>query len=319
MTDDNLTNSNATRVGMYKPQCPLCGDSTCLKIDRVDLRSIDEYWSKMGVDVRPMMAAVGGGIHRYDCLDCGLGFFFPFVPAPPEFYSVLRKNMPSPERARWDFIEAAHLMRRFGAQKILEFGCADGPFLRCCGSAFETCTGVDFDDASIQKCEQEGYDVKCGGWDVVDGEFDAVVAFQVIEHLVDPRDFISAALGRLRSGGILIFSCPNEDGILAEIDGDNLNLPPHHMTRWRKSSFQRIAKDYSLDMLHYAQEPLSLQTYQAYLHPVLFRRPRDKGILSRLMNGSEGALLHTISSTLHQIVAGEHSGHSHLACFRKAG
>jgi len=66
--------------------------------------------------------------------------------------------------------------------------------------------------------------------------FDVVVAWHVLEHLPQPREALSAAVGALRPGGRLIASVPNLDSVQARIGGPKWfheDVPRHavHFTR----------------------------------------------------------------------------------------
>ena len=66
--------------------------------------------------------------------------------------------------------------------------------------------------------------------------FDVVVAWHVLEHLPQPREVLSAAVGALRPGGRLIASVPNLDSVQARIGGPKWfheDVPRHavHFTR----------------------------------------------------------------------------------------
>ena len=49
--------------------------------------------------------------------------------------------------------------------------------------------------------------------------FDVLVAFEVIEHLLEPSDFLSLARNALKPGGLLILSTPNELGFETQVLG----------------------------------------------------------------------------------------------------
>ena len=65
--------------------------------------------------------------------------------------------------------------------------------------------------------------------------------FQVVEHVPDPRRFLSEARTLVAPGGFLIVSVPNRDGIFRLLPYDPANMPPHHVSRWRQRDLERLA------------------------------------------------------------------------------
>jgi SAM-dependent methyltransferase len=111
------------------------------------------------------------------------------------------------------------------------------------------------------------------------GNFDAVCAFQVLEHFSDPRAFLDAALLLLKPGGRLLVGVPNRKSFLRYIDNP-LDLPPHHMLRWSAESFERLAGFFPLDVERIRFEPLSPYHIPGYLLALRNRLGRI-GLLSR--------------------------------------
>ena len=77
-----------------------------------------------------------------------------------------------------------------------------------------------------------------------DTRFDAVVLFQVIEHVAEPDALLEAIGRRLRPGGRLFLSCPGPRRFTRLIDeqqtggSDFWDHPPHHVLRWTLPAFR---------------------------------------------------------------------------------
>ena len=72
-------------------------------------------------------------------------------------------------------------------------------------------------------------------------KYDVVSAFEVLEHLEDPKSLIDFAYRILNPGGILILGLPNRNRV--GVNFGNIGImdnPPHHLTRW---------EDITLDIL----------------------------------------------------------------------
>lgn len=87
----------------------------------------------------------------------------------------------------------------------------------------------------------------------------AICAFQVLEHLPQPRVFLDVASTRLKPGGLLLLSVPNAKGSLKNDPGclNLLDLPPHHMSHWDTSVFQSLENFLPLNLKCVAYEPLA--------------------------------------------------------------
>jgi SAM-dependent methyltransferase len=102
---------------------------------------------------------------------------------------------------------------RTAGARCLEAGCATGEFCATLERHGATAIGIDISEAAIREARQRypRLDFRAGPSEALDayGEFDAVFAFELIEHLPSPRRFLGAAHAALRPGGRLVVSTPN--------------------------------------------------------------------------------------------------------------
>jgi len=143
---------------------------------------------------------------------------------------------------------------------------------------------------------------------------EAIVAFQLLEHLADPAGFIAGCRDALARGGLLVVAVPNDDGATGTIAGNFLNLPPHHATRWRRSSLEAVAELFGLALVDYRVEPLS------YALDRLYRRRHLKpghDILTKLLNAARRLLIDASLPFVYPHDRRALGGETHLAVFRK--
>lgn len=108
---------------------------------------------------------------------------------------------------------------------LLEVGCWDGAHFPVYTEHGFVPTGIEPSTWAVARATAEGHDVRVGTLgtaplaDVPDGGFDAVVAFDVIEHVADPRAVLAAAVGQVRSGGHLVLTTPRSNSVVARVLG----------------------------------------------------------------------------------------------------
>jgi len=107
-----------------------------------------------------------------------------------------------------------------GRKRVLDIGCGDGLFLKMLGEAGIDATGVDSNKAMIESARQHGLkvlqqDVLTAVDRLAPGEYDAITAFHVIEHLpaAQLRQFLEHCYEILPEDGMLLLEMPNISNI----------------------------------------------------------------------------------------------------------
>jgi SAM-dependent methyltransferase len=148
----------------------------------------------------------------------------------------------SPRLLNWD-------QRRFLAEapargaRLLDVGCGTGQFLAAARAAGYRVTGIDLSSTQIELARRRFRLLDVQALSLEDlaarhpAPFDVVTAFQVLEHVVDPRAFLAAIHGLVAPGGHLALGVPHRHGW--RVLRDPGDVPPNHLTRWSPTALRR--------------------------------------------------------------------------------
>ena len=240
--------------------CPLCQEKRKIQLG-LHTREEFERWYKEAfqVDVSPFFST--DTIQLCQCLECKLIFFEPVREADGLFYAALAQHEWYYAKEKYEFEYAAQVVLRHQPRKVLEVGCGRGYFLDKIRYAAEV-SGLEQNPQAVAALKEKGIAVDL--WE--SGEvFDLVVAFQVLEHVANPQDFLETLLKKTAPGGHILLTVPNPDSAYMREVFQYLDCPPHHLTRWPKAAFQWIAAKNQLEVEDFFDEPITLGHYEQLL------------------------------------------------------
>ena len=135
--------------------------------------------------------------------------------------------------------------------RLLDIGCAYGPFLAAASDCGFSASGVDPVEDAVRYVNVElGFHAWQGffptGAKAEDGPFDAVTLWYVIEHFREPGNILLEIHRILRDGGVLAFSTPSFSGVSGRKDLRAFlkNSPPDHWTIWSPRACKSILARY---------------------------------------------------------------------------
>lgn len=176
----------------------------------------------------------------------------------------------------WDFsrrFEVTQILERLQPARVLDIGCGCGfhdvefaarPFV-------QEVVGIDYSRESIRTANAaypHSRVTRVVGDllnDRPDAEFDLVVSFQVIEHLVSPEHYFRYAIAACRPGGAIVIVTPNVDRF------DN------RIRRWRKQPPAMI------DPQHFHEYSIGELSALGAQHGLVVREHFGYGLQSLLM------------------------------------
>jgi hypothetical protein len=220
-------------VPLSRRRCPLCGAG----------------------DRDPVLARFPGRTYRR-CKRCGMIYLFRLSPPPIEygreyFFDFYKRqygktyledfpHLLEMGKARLRHIRA--LRPPSGESRLLDIGCAYGPFLAAAGEEGYIPAGIDpAEDAVGHVREKLGFPAFRGFFPEelppefsAPESFDVVSLWYVVEHFGAPRRVLLEIRRLLKEGGVLAFSTPSGSGVSARKSWRLFleKSPPDHWTIW---------------------------------------------------------------------------------------
>ena len=142
-----------------------------------------------------------------------------------------------------DFIERYALASRNGrSPRWLDVGCSTG-ILMSALPAITDKIGIDADAASVAKAKERGLDCRVvatdSGWNLTQyGTFDLITLCDVVEHVEDDREAITAAYEALNPGGVVLVTVPAMKSLWSAHDVLN-----HHFRRYSRQELRGLFND----------------------------------------------------------------------------
>ena len=127
---------------------------------------------------------------------------------------------------------ARHLGQAPG--RLLDVGCATGAFIAAAAAGGWDAWGLEYSAAAAARAAFAGLNVRAGtlAAGAFEGEtFDAITAWHVVEHLIDPVADLTHMRALAKPGASLVVETPNVRSIGALVKGDRWSQirPPEHI------------------------------------------------------------------------------------------
>ena len=188
----------------------------------------------------------------YRCENCTLDFFDPKFAGGSSFYEELqikRKVYYSPDRREFSF--ASQFIKEY--ESVLEIGSGSGFFAQKIPK--NNYVGLEFNNEAIRRASENGITLIKESIEnyakLNKDKFDVVCSFHVLEHVQNPADFLKASISKLNSNGKLIIVVPCNDSVFTSDHNHVLNLPPHHITRWKISCLNNMEYLFDLKLIDF--------------------------------------------------------------------
>ncbi|MBI2064076.1 MAG: class I SAM-dependent methyltransferase [Candidatus Yanofskybacteria bacterium] len=154
-------------------------------------------------------------------------------------------------------------------RRLLEVGCSAGMFLWHIRKYVKEAIGIDYDSRSAKfaarKCGCKTYDKDIERTDLEKKSFDIICAFQTLEHVKNPVDFIARYKKYLKPGGVMAIEVPNlRDALVYAYDLPNHKKFFYHISHtwyFSQKSLQKLMKQSG-----FRGEVFHIQDYNIFNH-----------------------------------------------------
>ena len=197
-------------------------------------------------------AALDNGYKLLRCAGCELLFAFP-RPSLEELKSVYDASPDplshhSPDETRRLGLQYQTLFADCSGTgtRVLEIGCNTGFALHGLEQLGYEVTGADLSETAI-RYGKEHYKLErlyCAEFppEEIAGCFDVVIASHIIEHVLDPKDFIARCGRFLRTGGLCVIKTPNAGSLGMRVLRTHYPVfcPPIHLNYFSRATLSAL-------------------------------------------------------------------------------
>jgi SAM-dependent methyltransferase len=253
-------------------KCPLCGHEQTRVIESLTGRQLSVLWREHGDEFSaeaflPITPETEVALHR--CAGCGFEFFDGALSGSARFYDELSRGTYYARKTP-EFLRALRFARQEKVERILDVGCGEGDFMDLAKAEGRRTYGIELSAKAAAIARAKGHRVfdqpiQALSPEAMDGEFDLVTLFQVLEHVAKPESFISEVKRFVRPGGHLIVGVPFAGGIQALAGLVPHQWPPHHISRWRHAHLRRLGERAGLGVIYQTADVLEAANLRYYL------------------------------------------------------
>lgn len=136
----------------------------------------------------------------------------------------------------------------------LDVGCANGVFVSTAAGVGAEACGIELSSVAVEQARQQGLNVtqaRIEDLSVAD-RYDCVTAFDVIEHVLDPNEFLQSIANRLNDGATCVLSLPDVNSVFAKVMGKAwwFYIPEEHLHYFNAATIRQLAAKVGLETEH---------------------------------------------------------------------
>lgn len=266
-----------------KFNCPVCGNNSYKILYEVTNEQSAKHFipnqsSKKYTQLSQHLLKLWGKnkCQVLECQNCGFGYANPYMGGDKIFYDLAYQRTGYP-KWKFEFEETFNSISKIIENTIidsnsqlnfLEIGAGDGSFTKKILSKLPSTriTATEYSEYGIEQLKKMGITVypidfrqKSEEWSQ---KFSIVCLFQVLEHL-DNMEFTFNVLNSItKNKAHLFISVPNQKFInFNESNGALLDMPPNHIGRYNKKTFELIAEKFGWTINDYKVEDSDFELF----------------------------------------------------------
>lgn len=220
------------------------------------------------------------GIPLVQCKNCELRFHTKIAVDPNDVYQNSSYTVYTKEDSEEHF---QYRKERFGKErikllehhcgdlsekKLLDVGCGNGYFLSAAREKCGSCIGLELSAhlAEIAR-KNSGVPVYCKLLtEFPDADIDIITAFDIIEHVQDPLQFMRDAARHLKVGGCILLYTPNFDSLSVKVLREYSSIVDgsEHVILFNHSSLEELGKMAGLKVVYAETRGLDIHSILAF-------------------------------------------------------
>jgi len=236
--------------------CPVCKE-------KADFKFVQDYKNEWGE------------WSLYECPKCQVQFWMPFESPNAGQYEedvdytsklgiMTKENCWLIVRDYWTMNQFLKYLphRNSKDKKLLDLGCGTGEFLVVAQDLGYQVYGVDFNENAVNFVKDKLEIENIYKEDVINfledkkEEYDVITAFEIIEHLGNPKKLLELVYQSLKPGGYFAISIPNRERYFSRINPEieKWDFPYQHLTRWNLKSLSLFIINHSFEVIMVKKE-----------------------------------------------------------------
>lgn len=198
--------------------CPICNKTDYRIIGKPKINSICASLIKQNYEV-------------VQCLNCSTYFISPLIEFSDEDWSLLYNNEYFSKQSKWllkkrdkelksRFDKASEFLTSKNSIRFLDIGTGEGKSLVEGISRNWDVTGIDIVDNRIDSAKIDAIKfvkAKFTEYNFPENHFDFIYLDSVLEHVLNPFEYMQKVKSILKPGGILYLGVPNEDSLFNDV------------------------------------------------------------------------------------------------------
>ena len=223
------------------------------------------------------------GFHHATCADCAVVYVSPRLKDEcleklynNQYYSeIYGKSMIPVFEVRKELIGArktdqtlAHLPNAKKSLDVLDIGCGVGEVIDVFKDRGHKCTAIEVNPIAVDWLKKKGISVFADSFDRFpeENKFDVIMAWGVVEHVVNPKDFLKKVQRQLKPGGVFASEVPSGQCLTVDYaratgkDPARIILGEQHIILYSIPAYEKIHQQAGLEKLLVQTNGLDVET-----------------------------------------------------------